>query len=158
MKQTVDANNNSDIRYTEGRDSKSVWKLVDAGKLDKMNSKTTYYLQNVETGMYIGYGNSYTSKAMVNSTDKAMNFSILTAKDIKFNTYLDGTTGIDGQSVTFQFSYSNSGFVRLGNFIAYGQGAYYVTDDNWKHVIAWNVYSAEFEDDIKGEYNEEMKT
>ncbi len=157
MKQPVDGNTN-DIQYTSGRDSRSLWKLVDAGKLDKMNSKTTYYLQNVETGQYIGYGNKYTNKTMVSSLEKAMNFSILTTKDITFTGYLDGTTGSDENSVTFQFSYSNKDFVRLGNFIAYGTGVYYVTDNNWKHVIAWNVYSGKFEDDIVGEYNEAMKT
>lgn len=142
--------------FTEGRDSRSIWKLIDAGKADKINSRTTYYLQNVETGQYIGYNSSYTNRAMVSSLDNAMNFSILTPDDITFTGYLDGTTGADANSVAFQFSYSDSKFVRLGNFIAYGDYAYYVTEDSWKHVVAWNLYSATFEDDIEGEYRETL--
>ncbi len=157
MKQPAEGNTN-DIQYTSGRDSRSAWKLVDAGKPDKINSKTTYYLQNVETGQYVGYGNNYKTKTMVTSLEKAMNFSILTTKDITFTGYLDGTTGSDENSVTFQFAYSDKDFVWLGNFIAYGTGVYYVTTNSWKHVIAWNVYSGKFEDDIVGEYNEAMNT
>lgn len=148
--------NNSTV-YTNGRDESCVWRLVDAGKLDFMNNKTTYYLQNVKSQLYMGYAGSYKDKAMVDDIGKAMNFSILSQPEISFMNYLDGTHGYDDGSVSFQFSYSKSEFVRLGNFIAYGDYVFPVTESSWQHVIAWNVYSAVLEDDIVGEYKEAMQ-
>ena len=153
---TVTMGNNSTI-YADGRNDSCVWRFVDAGKRDIANGLTTYFLLNKATGLYLGL-DAGNQKILTADPAQAMNFSVLTAADIKFTNYLDGSTGADSLSIALQYSKNKTDFVRLGCFPAYGDYVFPVTTASWTHVIAWNVYSAVLSDDIRGEYREAMQT